>query len=96
MELGVEKPSSIASVEPIYGMGGISVAKAYTIGELLSFLPENSSKRIRYVATKRAWIVDVDVLGKSGCSKCYRGTYHAELVDALYDMIIKLKEEGVI
>ena len=96
IELGLEKPSSIASVEPIYGMGGICVAKAYTIGELIELLPENSSKRIRYVATKRAWVVDVDVLGKSGCAKCYRGAYHAELVDALYDMIVKLKEEGVI
>lgn len=27
IELGLEKPCSIASVEPIYGMGGISVAK---------------------------------------------------------------------
>lgn len=39
IELGFEKPSSIASVEPIYGMGGISVAKAYTIGELIEMLP---------------------------------------------------------
>lgn len=68
----------------------------YSVDDLLELLPENSSKRIRYVATKRAWVVDVDVLGKSGCAKCYRGVYHAELVDALYDMIIKLKEEGVI
>lgn len=96
IELGFEKPCSIASVEPIYGMGGISVAKAYSIGELLSFLPENSSKRIRYVATKRAWIVDIDVLGKSSIAKCYRGTYHPRLIDALYDMCVKLKAEGVI
>ena len=68
----------------------------YRVDDLLELLPENSSKRIRYVATKRAWVVDVDVLGKSGCAKCYRGVYHAELVDALYDMIIKLKEMGVI
>ena len=65
----------------------------YRVDDLLELLPENSSKRIRYVATKRAWVVDVDVLGKSGRSKCYRGAYHAELVDALYDMIIKLKAE---
>lgn len=39
IELGFEKPCSIASVEPIYGMGGISVAKAYTIGELIEMLP---------------------------------------------------------
>lgn len=39
IELGFEKPCSIASVEPIYGMGGISVAKAYSIGELIEMLP---------------------------------------------------------
>ena len=39
IELGFEKPSSISSVEPIYGIGGISVAKAYNIGELIEMLP---------------------------------------------------------
>ena len=68
----------------------------YRVDDLLELLPEKSSKRIRYVATKRAWVVDVDVLGKSGCAKCYRGSYHARLIDALYDMAVKLKEEGVI
>lgn len=61
----------------------------YSIGELIEMLPESASQRLRYVATKRAWIVDVDMLGKQG--KCHRGIYYAELVDALYDMIIKLK-----
>jgi hypothetical protein len=68
----------------------------YRVDDLLELLPEKATKRIRYVATKRAWIVDVDVLGKSGAGKCYLGTYRARLVDALYDMIVKLKEEGVI
>lgn len=94
IELGFEKPCSIASVEPIYGMGGISVAKAYSIGELIEMLPESASQRLRYVATKRAWIVDVDVLGKQG--RCHRGVYKKELIDALYAMILQLKNEGVI
>ena len=94
IELGFEKPCSIASVEPVYGMGGICVAKAYSIGELMEMLPGNASKRIRFVSTKRAWIIDVDVLGKQG--GCHRGAYYKELIDALYDMIVELKEEGVI
>ena len=94
IELGFERPSSIASVEPIYGIGGISVAKAYNIGELIEMMPDKVSQRIRYVATKRAWVVDADVLGKDG--RCHRGAYHRELIDALYDMAVKLKEEGVI
>lgn len=67
---------------------------AYTIGELIEMLPEPASQRLRYVATKGAWIVDIDVLGKQG--RCHRGVYYRELIDALYDMVIKLKEEGVI
>ena len=94
IELGFEKPCSIASVEPIYGMGGISIAKAYSIGELIEMLPEYASQRLRYVATKRAWIFDVDILGKQG--RCHRGAYYKELIDALFDMVVKLKEEGVI
>lgn len=66
---------------------------AYSIGELIEMLPESASQRLRYVATKRAWIVDVDMLGKQG--KCHRGIYYAALIDALYEMVIKLKEEGV-
>ena len=108
IELGFEKPKSIGGYEPTFHVNyeGIEVSEviigadknapiyAYSIGELIELLPENSSKRIRYVATKRAWIVDVDVLGKSGVGECYRGAYHPRLIDALYDMVVKLKEEG--
>lgn len=89
IELGFEKPSSIASVEPIYGMGGISVAKAYSIGELIEMLPEFSSiyDLTDMLTMKRSWYVGhVSTLNVSA----------DELVDALYTMIIKLKEEGVI
>lgn len=89
IELGFEKPSSIASVEPIYGMGGISVAKAYSVGELMEMLPEFSSiyDLTDMHTMKRSWYVGhVSTLNVSA----------DELVDALYTMIIKLKEEGVI
>lgn len=91
IELGFEKPEGSHS----YWRGnGLIINTNYSIGELIEMLPESASQRLRYVATKRAWIVDVDMLGKQG--KCHRGIYYAELVDALYDMVIKLKEEGVI
>lgn len=108
IELGVETPKSISSIkvtggiittaedligEPSSVMGG-KISANYSIGELIEMLPDNSSKRIRYVATKRAWIVDVDVLGKQG--RCHKGVYYAELIDALYALCVKLKEEGVI
>lgn len=78
IELGFEKPSSIASVEPIYGMGGISVAKAYSIGELIEIL-DNHGIEIKNFGY---WIVD---------HEWYISTKD-ELIDALYDCIVKLKE----
>lgn len=97
IELGFEKPSSIASVEPIYGMGSISVAKAYTIGELLSFLPENIAKENEMPSTLNIsllngeWCVEyADFLGADFSFSS------VELIDAIFDMIVKLKEKGVI
>lgn len=97
IELGFEKPSSIASVEPIYGMGGISVAKAYTIGELLSFLPENIAKENEMPST-----LNISLMNGEWCVQYadFLGTdfefCNTELVDALYDMIIVLNKKGVI
>ena len=83
IELGFEKPCSIASVEPIYGMGGISIAKAYSIGELIEMLG-----------------YDLYSMHYSGMSWEAKGeqvvVINQELIDALYDMIVLLKEEGVI
>ena len=93
IELGFEKPKMAAPALK-WVDGEPTFEPQYTIGELIEILPESASQRLRYVATKRAWIVDVDVLGKDG--KCHRGIYYAELIDALYNMVVKLKEEGVI
>lgn len=86
--LGFEKPSSIASVEPIYGMGGISVAKAYTIGELLSFLPIKI-----YIG---GIYIDYNGLWRVGYENTVLHQSEFELIDALYFMCVKLKEEGVL
>lgn len=96
IELGFEKPCSIASVEPIYGMGGISVAKAYSIGELIEMLPKEMDCELGDLGLSienniyeqpNEWIVSFD--GR-------HQTNSIELVDALYKMIVKLKEEGAI
>ena len=97
IELGFEKPCSIASVEPIYGMGGISVAKAYSIGEMIEVLPKEITNEgltdslSIYTDHNKMWTVEYsNVLG------ALLSTYRTELIDALYDMCVKLKEEGVI
>lgn len=83
IELGFEKPCSIASVEPIYGMGGISVAKAYTIGELIEILGYD--------------LYDIHYSGFSWEVKSERECVISDtLIDALYNMIVRLKEDGVI
>ena len=90
IKLGFEKPASIASVEPLYGMGGISVAKAYTIGELIEMLPAKIEGIYCNIdrCGQRSWAISYDPM--LYCCNC------AELVDALYDMAVKLKDEGVI
>ena len=91
IELGFEKPSSIASVEPIYGMGGISVAKAYSVGELLSFLPEFVNWTPRVI---RGNVIEYSF--ETEGSELYYCNAHNELIDYLFDMCVKLKEDGVI
>jgi hypothetical protein len=99
IELGFEKPSSIASVEPIYGMDGVSVAKAYSIGELIEMLPEatcrSNNDDIHYYLTiyndAMYWNI---AYRDSDVELCH--IVADELIDALYDMVVKLKEEGVI
>jgi hypothetical protein len=84
IELGFEKPASIASVEPTYGMGGISIAKAYSVGELIEILGGVSELEI--IRSGRGWDAGDEL----------RAFTSGELIDALYDMIIILKEVGVI
>ena len=84
IELGFEKPGSIASVEPIYGMGGISVAKAYSIGELMDILGSVSGFEVNRFDSD--WEVGDEL----------RAFQSEELINALYEMLVKLKEEGVI
>lgn len=69
----------------------------FSIGELLSFLPEKIDNDNTpdilglYIDHNKMWTVDYsNILGE------LYSTYRTELIDALYDMIVKLKEEGVI
>ena len=65
-------------------MGGISVAKAYTIGELIEMLDGVSELEI--LREGSGWGVYDEL----------RAFSSEDLIDALYDMIVKLKEEGAI
>lgn len=94
IELGFEKPKSIEKIiyTEQYGCG---YKTAYSIGELIEMLPqiiefgENSLLHpLRVLPT---------VGGGWAISYCKEyDERNNELIDALYDMIVKLKEEGVI
>lgn len=99
IELGFEKPSSIASVEPIYGMGGISVAKAYSIGELLSFLPQEIKVEKYDEPAYIQMLYDEEGVWEVGYTFYGNGMSikrDIEFIDCLFQMCVKLKEEGVI
>lgn len=90
IELGVEKPKGWITIDFDDATGD------YSIGELLSFLPKEIdyngfNNTLHIFVNQVGWNVEYsDFLGEL-CS-----VYRAELIDALYDMVVKLKEEGVI
>lgn len=106
IELGFERPKSIVSVSLTQGdmvdMQGrydteLEYERAYSIGELVEMLPTAiRSEYIDYAIIEIfhdvIWVVGYnDTDGKMKLTTSGR-----ELIDALYDMAIKLKEEGVI
>ena len=105
IELGFEKPKSLADAEP---SSGEWVRPAYSIGELIKMLPMTIAAEIWWGENKGeegVWGLRIDTSGREyGWDISYERDDSAylyregrsELIDALYDMIIKLKEEGVI
>lgn len=90
IELGFEKPSP-KWVKDENGDYRVKTNDAdYDIGELISFFPDDgvSNKRLEFDCFH--WFVDWDHFDK------IHQTIQVELVDALYDMCVNLKEEGVI
>lgn len=98
IELGFERPKSIEKVIYVeqYGCG---YETAYSIGELIEMLPEvlapsNNDEwemPLSISTDSFMWTVEYD----GGDFIPYEAA-SVELIDALYDMIVKLKEEGVI
>lgn len=96
IELGFEKPKgwcveSISSRLIMYKRKDDYEDFNYSIGELLSFLPKeidcNGFKNTLYIFVNQGvWVVEYsDFLGE------LYSTYRTELIDAIFDMLIKLK-----
>lgn len=94
IELGFEKPSSIEEfLEPEndWSIGGLKQRKAYSIGELLSFLPLTIQWTPRVI---RGNVIEYSF--ETEGSELYYCNAHNELIDNLFDMCVRLKEVGVI
>lgn len=89
IKLGFEKPKSEVKAENAGECAWYN--PAYSIGELIEMLPkEFDGERLEIAAvtlSRYKWVVRYPY----GII-----VYKNELIDALYDMLIKLKEEGVI
>ena len=100
IELGFEKPRDVTTKSwqeherdnPFIGADTIEYIWAYSIGELIEILEEVASVVISYSYQKRGYYVRVIIPKRIG-GGMYRIS-QTELVDALYDMILRLKEEG--
>ena len=109
IEEGFEKPKSISSIkvtgdiittaddligEPSSVMGGKCIAN-YSIGELIEMLPrhiEDKGATIDIGFDMFSWVIAYLNIPQEYVY-CTSGL---ELIDALYEMILRLKEEGVI
>lgn len=83
IKLGFEKPKSIEVYRDGHCVPFVEQQWAYSIGELIEMLGVHLSS-IYYIGI--VWIVNAEGLERRS----------EELIDALYNMIVRLKEEGVI
>lgn len=101
IELGFEKPKSYHDIKWT-GMEVYDYQLAYSIGELIEMLPTmigegdfNGEPLFKYsfvLAGTTKWMVGYQCFAKLN----QYVSEGQELIDALYDMIVKLKEQGVI
>lgn len=95
IELGFEKPKMAAPALK-WVDGEPTFEPQYTIGELIGMLPHSMA------FSDGDWnlCIDVDIYGEELAWQVgFIGEFfvkNKELIDALYDMCVKLKEEGVI
>lgn len=103
IDLGFEKPKNTQYIQrakarnlhsPFIEFGEPEFEGSYTIGELIEMLPQEINNdalpdRLEvYIDHNKMWTVEYNnILGE------LFSTYRTELIDALYDMIVKLNDE---
>lgn len=99
IELGFEKPKMAAPALK-WVDGEPTFEPQYTIGELIEMLPTRIESEVTdeydsetaYLNIEEGWVISYF----NGWCTVEKYTRATELIDALYDMCVKLKEEGVI
>lgn len=95
IELGFEKPRCAT----MFWRDNKEVTEInYTIGELIEMLPRTIKLYydLNILCTTQGWWVLYGMIGDGDMWSVEYELYRKELIDALYDMIVKLKEKGVI
>jgi len=95
IELGFPKPQSIVDVDVDYSIRDHTIYNAYSIGELIEFLPTSFSKRDKYFhldifPARSGWFILYATYNKEE----YHRNFKRELIDALFCACVTLKEEG--
>lgn len=100
IELGFDKPKNEVECDLPKGdwrIGSVGIRRAYSIGELISFLPPIIPQGIGYYINithdSVSWVIDYQ---QHGDTQYKYIVSDVELIDAIFDMLIKLKEAGVI
>ena len=93
IELGFPKPQSIVDVDVDYSIRDHTIYNAYSIGELIELLPKEITDEYDEVTSLEFNTTEVYYTNLRVMSY-YKNS--AELIDALFDMCVTLKEEGVI
>lgn len=101
IELGLKKPKSMIDVLGVYETDidmEYEYEYAYSIGELIEMLDSIPNNMWNFIKTSdRIVKVEMYIFPKTKSETYYYDVcYHKELVDALFVIIVKLKEEGVI
>lgn len=102
IELGFKKPKFEIETQlcNIKGqpMRVATIVGDYSIGELIEILPRTIKNYydLSILSTSQGWWVLYGMISDGDIWSVEYELYRKELIDALYAMVVKLKEEGVI
>jgi hypothetical protein len=101
IELGFEKPKTIVDKYYDFDAEDYKEVNHYSTGELVELLPRRIYRDYNYYkpsifSTSQGWHVVYADFGDGFMWIIKHDTYSTELIDAIFEMLIELKEEGVI